>query len=517
MTAVYAGATVDHTTVTALTEQLTGTGETVVIAAPQTGEPITTVPTDTAEDVEAAAERAQAAQQSWGQVAPEQRAAVLDRFGRAVLEDHQRLIDLLQLETGKARQHAREELLDTPLTTTYYASRGPPLLRPESRAAPIPVLTEAIVEYEPVGVVGVIAPWNYPMTLAMADVLPALLAGNAVVCKPDERTPLTVLALRELLVEAGLPSDVFQIVLGPGEPTGTAVIDAVDYIAFTGGTETGRLVGERAGRNLIDASLELGGNNPALVLGDASPRTAARGITQAAVANAGQLCLAPERVYVLEDQYAAVVEALRAEFTALSLGAGYGYEYDVGTLIDAAHREHVAAVVDDAVGAGATVHAGGTARPELGPAYYEPTLLTDVPPSATVADEETFGPVLSVWPVPDVKTAIERANDTPYGLNASVWTGDEERGRAVASQLDCGTVCVNDGFFVGWGAIDAPMGGMGDSGVGRRHGPEGVYRYLETRTVATAKLGPIVLPEWVPTRAVTAGIDLLTRAQRRFL
>lgn len=515
MASVYSGVAVTKETVAELTGHLSGTGDAYELTAPQTGASVTAVPTDTATDVKAAVERAERAQRSWETVAADRRAAVIDRFGQAVLRDRERLIDLLQLETGKARQHARDELFSVPLTTTYYAARGPRFCASESRTPPIPLLTDAAVEYEPVGTVGVIAPWNYPMTLAMADIVPALVAGNGVVCKPDERTPLTVLALRELFVEAGLPPELFQVVVGPGKPTGTAVIDTVDYVAFTGGTETGRLVGARAGQNLIDVSLELGGNNPAIVLKDASPATVARGITQAAVANAGQLCLAPERVYVAAEQYDAVVAALRAEFAALSLGVGYGYESDMGPLIDTAHREQVAAAVDDAVTAGATLQVGGEARPDIAPGYYEPTLLTDVPLSAAAAAEETFGPVLSVWPVPDTATAIERANDTPYGLNASVWTDDEERGRAVASELDCGTVCINDGFFVGWGAIDAPMGGTGDSGVGRRNGPEGLTRYLESRTVATAKSGPLMFPDRVPTRALAAAVDVLTRLQRR--
>jgi len=371
------------------------------------------------------------------------------------------------------------------------------------------------VTYEPLGVVGVISPWNYPLTLSMVDAVPALLAGNAVVCKPDGRTPFIALALAELLEEAGLPPDLFQVVTGEGATVGPALIDRVDYVAFTGGTETGRTVAEQAGRNLIECSLELGGKNPMVVLDDADVEKAARGAVAGAFANAGQLCLSAERIYVHEDRYEAFLDAFVGRTRSLELGVSFEYGPDVGSLIDADHRDSVHAAVEGAVEAGASLVSGGRTRPDVGPFCYEPTILTDVDPDSSLACDETFGPVVSVTPVPDAEVAVERANDSPYGLNASVWTGDLDRGRSVAREIDAGTVCVNDAFLIGWAAVDAPMGGVGDSGLGRRHGPEGIRRFTDAKTIATSRVGPLDMLSWSP-KGLTARLAVgMSGIQRR--
>jgi len=391
-----------------------------------------------------------------------------------VLDRHAELLDL-QLETGKSRRTAVEELFDVPMGCGYLArDSARRVLADERRAGVAPGMTTATVTYDPVGVVGVISPWNYPLTLSMADALPALVAGNAVVLKPDEKTPYGALALGELLEVAGLPDDLFQVVTGDGPTVGPALIDAVDYVAFTGSTETGRIVAERAGRNLIDCSLELGGNNPSSSSTTPTSTRRPRGAVQACFSNAGQLCLSAERIYVVESAYDEFVDAFVRETERLTLGTGYDYDAEVGSLIDAAQLDRVQNHVDDARERGATVLTGGRARPNVAPYCYEPTILTDVEPDATVACEETFGPVVSVAPVPDADAAVAAANDSPYGLNASVWTRDRDRGAEIARDIDCGTVNVNDAFLATWGAVDAPMGGFGDSGMGRRHhGPRG--------------------------------------------
>jgi succinate-semialdehyde dehydrogenase/glutarate-semialdehyde dehydrogenase len=494
------------------------TGEdrpTLAVQTPITTDAIGSVPACTEEDVAETVASARAAQSSWATTPIAERAAVLERVADLVAERREWLLDLVQLETGKARIDALEELLDVSMTCTYYAQEGPAAIGDDERSGAVPLVTDATVTRNPVGVVGVISPWNYPLTLSMTDAIPALLAGNAVVCKPDERTPYVALALADLFEEAGLPEGVFRIVTGEGATVGPALIDAVDYVAFTGGTETGRSVAERAGRNLIDCSLELGGKNPLLVLEDADVETAARGAVEGAFANAGQLCLAPERIYVHEDRYDAFLDAFVGETRDLTLGHAFDYGPDVGSLIDEAHRDSVDEYVSEAVEDGASLLTGGRPRPDVGPCWYEPTVLTDVEPDATVACEETFGPVVSVFPVADVEEAIERANDTDYGLNASVWTTDRDRGREVAREIECGTVCVNDPYTVGWAAVDAPMGGLGDSGLGRRHGPEGIQRFVESRTIATSRIGPLGAIPGVSNRWTARLLTGMTGVQRR--
>ncbi|MCU4752948.1 succinic semialdehyde dehydrogenase [Halobacteria archaeon AArc-curdl1] len=487
----------------------------IVVRTPITDEPIGSVPAGDEAAVEATLERAREAQAGWATRDPVDRGAVLERFGDLVLEHRDRLLDLVQLETGKSRAHAAEELLDVPATCTYYAREGPGVLADETRDGAFSLATDARVTYDPVGVVGVISPWNYPLTLSMTDAIPALLAGNAVVCKPDEKTPFIALALAELLEEAGLPDGVFSVVTGSGPVVGPALIDHVDYLAFTGGTETGRIVAERAGRNLIDCSLELGGKNPFIVLADADLERTARGAVQGCFTNAGQLCLAAERIYVEASVYDDFLEAFVGETRKLTLGTGIGDGADVGSLIDGGQLERVEAHVDDAVARGASVLTGGRARPDLGPFCYEPTILADVDPASRAACEETFGPVVSVVPVDSLEDAIEAANDSAYGLNASVWTDDRHLGLEVARRIDAGTVCVNDAYVAGWAAVDAPMGGVGDSGLGRRHGPEGLKRFVESKTIATSRVGPLRKPSRVPTDPVVRGMAGLRRLRRR--
>jgi succinate-semialdehyde dehydrogenase/glutarate-semialdehyde dehydrogenase len=488
--------------------------DSIVVRAPATDEPLGTVPVCTAAEVETAVEHAREAQATWEDTPVDERAAVLERFGDLVLDQRKPLLDLLQLETGKSRRHGVEEVVEVPLNCTYYTDRGPSFLADEQRESGVAGASTARVTYDPVGVVGVISPWNYPVSLAVSEVVPAVMAGNSVVLKPDEKTPFVALALAELFERAGLPDGVLTVVTGEPDIVGPTLIDNVDHVAFTGSTETGRIVAERAGRNLVECSLELGGNNPLVVLDDADVTTAARGAAQGAFANAGQLCLAPERVYVDDSVYEPFLDAFVGATRRLSLGTGLDYSDDVGSLIDADQLARVESHVEDAVADGASVLTGGRHRPDVGPFCYEPTILTDVDPDATVACEETFGPVVSVTPVPDTAAAVEAANDSPYGLNASVWTGDRARGERVAREIDCGTVCVNDPYQVGWAAVDAPMGGFGDSGLGRRHGPEGIRRFLEARTIATSRVGPLGGVPGVPNGLIARGLVATTRLQR---
>lgn len=491
----------------------------IEVLQPPTGGAIGSVPAATTDDLDAAFERARSAQAAWADRDAEAKRAVFDRLHDLVLDRRDALLDLVQLETGKARLPAYEELLDTAFTAGYYADRFESVLAPDSMAGAVPLLMRATVHREPYGVVGIIAPWNYPLTLAVSDAVPALLAGNAVVLKPDAKTPFTALAGVELCRAAGLPRDLFQVVTGPGSELGPELVDRSDYVAFTGSTSTGREVAARAGRNLIDCSLELGGKNPMLVLADADLEAAVDAAVRGCFSNAGQLCISFERCYVHEAVFDAFVDRFAARADALELGAGFGYETEMGCLHDADQLAKVERHVAEAIEAGATVVAGGEPRPELGPTFYEPTILTDVPPDSAVAREETFGPVVTVDPFDTVDEAVARANDSAYGLNASVWSGDRRRGRAVARRIDCGTVNVNEAYATAWGTTGAPMGGMKDSGVGRRHGAEGLLKHTESRTVAEQRYHPFGPSEWLPperfVRVTTAGLRLLRRLPRR--
>lgn len=467
---------------------VSSTGRTADTIAPFTGEPLAAVPESDLDDVATAFERARAAQPAWAATSPKRRADVLLRFHDLVLDRSEQLLDLIQWESGKARKHAFEEVADVAITARYYARRGPGMLRPRRRAGALPALTVASELHHPKGVVGVISPWNYPLTLAVSDALAAVLAGNAVVLKPDSQTPLVALAGVELLVEAGLPDGLWQVVCGPGDVVGPAVVDHADYVCFTGSTATGRTVAARAAQRLVGCSLELGGKNPMLVFDDADLDRAAECAVRACFSSAGQLCISIERMYVANRVRAAFLEKFLARVRDMRLSSGFDFDTDMGSLVSAKQLANVTAHIDDALAKGATVLAGGKARPDLGPYFVEPTVLTDVTPDMALFADETFGPVVSVYGFDTEEQAVELANATPYGLNASVWTGDAARGARVAARIKAGTVNVNEGYAAAWGSVDSPMGGMGDSGLGRRHGREGILRFTEAQTVAVQRV-----------------------------
>jgi succinate-semialdehyde dehydrogenase/glutarate-semialdehyde dehydrogenase len=470
---------------------LSATGPMLELRSAMTGERVGELPTSTPADLAAAADRARSAQPGWAARPIAERAAVLLDLHDYLLDHLDEIVDLLQTEAGKARLSAAEEVLHVALTARYYGRRARSYLRTERGEGIIPGLTRIDRNFVPKGLVGVIAPWNYPLTMGLSDGLPALVAGNAVLLKPDHQTPLTALAGVEALRACGMPADLWPVVLGPGDVVGPAVIDLSDYVCFTGSTATGRKVAAQCADRLISCSLELGGKNPLLVLSDADVDTAAQGAVRASFSNAGQLCVATERIYVAEGLMDAFCTALTTRTQALRLGSSLDYDHDMGGLINATQLERVSAHVEDARAKGATVLTGGRRRTDLGPTFFEPTVLTGVTPEMDCYADETFGPVVSVYPVADDDEAVARANDSDYGLNASVWTADPARGRRVASQISCGTVNVNEGFAATFGSIDAPMGGMKSSGLGRRQGRDGIRRFVEVQSVATQSVLPI--------------------------
>ncbi|MFI6362102.1 succinic semialdehyde dehydrogenase [Nocardia sp. NPDC050630] len=463
-----------------------------------TGKQLATVPVGTTQDAKDAITRARVAQKNWADRPVVERSAIFHRYRDLVLQNRGDLMDMAQAETGKSRAAAQEEVLDIALTARHYARVAPKLLRPKRVAGMLPGLTKTVVRYQPKGVVGVISPWNYPMTLAVSDAIAALLAGNAVVLKPDSQTPYCALACVELLYQAGLPQDLFAVVPGPGSVVGTALVENSDFVMFTGSTATGRLLAEQAGARLIGFSAELGGKNPMIVMAGADLREVTDAAVRACYSNSGQLCVSIERIYVEQSIAPEFTRIFGERVAAMTLGADYEFGIEMGSLVSEEQVKAVARHVDDAVAKGATVIAGGKVRPDLGPLFYEPTVLTDVPANAECYRDETFGPLVSIYPVAGVEEAVERANDTEYGLNASVWAATKNEGEAIAARIHAGTVNVDEGYGPTWGSTGAPMGGMGTSGVGRRHGPEGLTKYTEPQTIATTRVLNLGGPRGVP-------------------
>jgi succinate-semialdehyde dehydrogenase / glutarate-semialdehyde dehydrogenase len=475
--------------VAALTDRLTATsGRTVQVESPLNGGPLANIPQSSEADVKEAFARARRAQAAWARTSLEQRSEILLRLHDLVLERQDEIIDLICWESGKARKHAFDEPLHIALTARYYARTAHQHLDTQRKIGVVPGLTRVEVNRVPKGVVGIISPWNYPFTMALCDGLPALLAGNAVVAKPDAQTMLSALLGARLLDEAGFPKDLWQVVAGPGRELGGPIIGRSDYICFTGSTATGRLIAAQCAERLIGCSLELGGKNPILVLRDADLEKAAEGAVRASFSNAGQLCVSMERMFVADQVYDRFVERFVARTQAMTLGATLEWGNDMGTLISQDQLDTVVAHVDDAVAKGARVLTGGRARPDLGPYFYEPTILEGVTPDMTCFGNETFGPVISLYRFHDEADAIARANDGEYGLNASIYSQDGARARAIARLIKCGTVNINEAFGATFASIDSPMGGMRESGMGRRQGSEGIHRYTESQSVGTQRL-----------------------------
>lgn len=508
---------IDRARLDALAGRLVTVGERepMEVEKPFTGEALGRVPRCTGEDVEAAIGRARVAQATWRGTSFTERKRVLLRFHDLVLARQDEILDLIQLESGKARRHAFEEVLDVAIVARYYANTARRHLRSRRRRGALPLLTAAWEHRHPVGVVAIIAPWNYPFTLGVSDATPALAAGNAVVVKPDSQTPFSTLWGAWLLEEAGLPPGLFEVVTGAGSDLGDPLIGGSDHLMFTGSTATGRKVAAQAAQNLIPCSMELGGKNAMIVMDDASLGRAVEGATRALFSNAGQLCISVERLMVHESVADEFTRRLVERTRAMRLDAGLDYRAQMGSLVSGTQLNTVREHVEDATAKGATVLAGGRPRPDIGPYFHEPTLLDGVREGMACFEEETFGPVAAVSTFATEEEAIAGANASDYGLNFSLWTADAARGRRVAAQLEAGTVNVNEGYAAAWGSVDAPMGGMKGSGLGRRHGAHGIQKYTEEQTVAVQRVLPIAPPRHVGQRpwgtAMTASLRLLRR------
>ena len=490
-------------------------GSHVEVINAMTGRPLGDVPRCTVDDVADAAKRARAVQSAWAARPINERAAVLLRFHDLVLQHQDEALDLIQLENGKARRHAFEEILDVCLTARYYANTAADYLSPKRRQGAQLILTQVTELHHAKGLVGIISPWNYPLTLGISDALPATAAGNAVLAKPDQQTPFSALWAVRLLEEAGMPPGLVQVVTGSGAELGASIIEQSDYLMFTGSTAVGRTAAAQAGERLIDCSMELGGKNALLVLDDADVGKAVSGAVRAAFSNTGQLCISVERIYVPGTMWDDFTTRFATAAKAMELSAALDYSADMGSLISDKQLKTVAGHVDDAVAKGATVLAGGKPRPDIGPYFYEPTILSGVRDDMAVFADETFGPVVSLYRVDSEEEAIDKANDSPYGLNFSVWTSDPKHGRQVAARLQAGTVNINEAYAAAWTSVDAPMGGMKASGLGRRHGEHGILKYTEPQTIAVERLLPVGAPPWLSpgryARIMTTGLRALRR------
>lgn len=454
-----------------------------------TGDVVGYLPQSSPEDVKAAAEIARAAQKEWAARPLADRLAVFERAHELILSEIETLADLIQIGCGKARRMAIEEACDTPMVIAHYLKTAAKTLKPKKRSGPMPVITSSTEEHRPKGVVAVIAPWNFPFAISMSDSTPALIAGNGVIMKPDNKTALCTLYGIELLHQAGLPRGLVQVVCGGGPDVGPTLIDNVDFVMFTGSTNTGRTIGEQAGRNLIGCSLELGGKNPMIVLDDVNLDEAIPSAIFAVFGNTGQACMHIERIYVHEriyDEYLRRFVAAAEELGA-KMGASYDFAPEMGSLVSVDHMKRVAAHVDEAREKGATVVTGGNPRPDIGPAFFEPTVLTGVTKDMAHATMETFGPVVSIYKYGSVDEAVELANDTSYGLNASIWTGNIDRAVALAERVEAGAININDGFVTSYAAKGTPSGGVKQSGVGTRHGAAGLLKYTDTINVGVQK------------------------------
>ena len=408
------------------------------------------------------------------------------------------LADAVVRESGKPRAEALFSDIFVSLdTAAYLAANAEKMLAPE-RVPHHNIAAKAKsgeLRYEPLGVIGIISSWNYPLAIPLGQIIPAVVAGNAVVCKTSDFTPQCGALIEKLFVDAGFPKNLVTVIQG-GADVGRALIDAApDKILFTGSVETGRRVAEACAAHLIPTVLELGGKDAMIVLADANLEIAASGAVWGSFTNCGQVCLSVERIFV-EQTIAEKFTALCVEKTKkLRLGPGTDPATDVGPLIRPQHVQRMSALIDDATAHGAKVLCGGNPRPDLGPNFFEPTVIIDVDTASRLFQEETFGPILAIQRVANADDAVARANNSRFALAASVWTGDATRGRTIAARLRAGSVMINDTISY-YAIAEAPHGGCGLSGWGRTHGKTGLLEMVQTKYIDVDRMPGRAKPWW---------------------
>jgi acyl-CoA reductase-like NAD-dependent aldehyde dehydrogenase len=470
----------------------------VVSVNPATGRPLREFECASQAEVQAGASRARAAQSAWNELGLRKRLAILRNFQRILHEQKTEVAELITSETGKPTVEAvLTEVLVVLDAARFCLETAFQVLREE----PVPHGNLALksktgrILHEPHGVIGIISPWNYPFSIPATESLAALVTGNAVVLKPSELTSLCALKLASLLHEAGIPNEIFQVMVGDGT-TGMALANAgIDKLIFTGSVSTGKRIAQAAAARLLPVVLELGGKDPMIVLDDADIDVASSGAVWGAFVNAGQACLSVERCYVQAQVYEAFLAACVHKTQQLRVGNGMDREVDVGPMIHQQQLAYVAAQVEEARAQGARVLVGGKRFPEVGPNFYLPTVLAEVTQQMRIMREETFGPVLPVMAFDSDDQAVGLANDSEYGLAASVWTRDRARGQAIARRIHAGTVMVNDAVAC-FGISEAPHGGVKASGLGRTHGKFGLEEMVRTKYLDCERLPGVKRVWW---------------------
>ena len=464
---------------------------------PATGAVIATVPVDSPQSVKEKVARVRANQPEWEAMGIEGRYHWLGKLRDWLIDNQERVLDTMQAETGKVRADASNEPNYLADLINFYGTRAAGFIGEESVRPHSPLLAskKLRIQYRPYPVVGIISPWNFPLILSLGDAIPALQAGCAVVVKPSEFTPLGLTEVIEAWKQEIGGPDIFDCVQGTGE-TGGALVDEVDFIQFTGSDRTGRKVMARAAETLTPVSLELGGKDAMIVLSDADVDRAANAAAWGGMMNSGQICLSVERVYVEEPAYDEFVQKLTAEVARLRQGVDdAGDPKDVGAMTSPNQTAIVEEHVSDAIASGARALTGGKRADGPGD-YFEPTVLVDVDHSMKVMRDETFGPVVGVMKVRDADEAVRMANDSRYGLGGSVF-GERERAEQVARRVECGAVNVND-VLINYFAMDVPMGGWKESGIGFRHGEPGIKKYCRSESLVITRFGGKREPTWYP-------------------
>jgi len=464
-------------------------GETIEVINPATGATIAELQALSRDGVTEVVARARRAQPAWEALGSERRGALMRDMRKWLIDNRRRVMQTLSDEAGKPWEDAQIEVFYTADSLGFWAKHAQRYLADERARPHSPFLIgrKLVSRYRPHGVVAVIGPWNYPIINNFGDAIPALMAGNAVVLKPASITPLSSMLMQEGLRAVGVPDGVFQVANGSGATVGSALVDSVDMLHFTGSTEVGRKLAAQGGERLIPVTLELGGNDPMIVLDDADLERAAGAAVWGGMQNGGQTCISIERVYVEAGAYEPFVRKVVDKVRALRQGAPAGPgDVEVGAMTSPEQIETLEEHVRDAVDKGAKLEIGGERGDGPG-AFFQPTVLTNVDHSMKVMTDETFGPTLPIMRVENAEEAVRMANDSPYGLDASVFAGDRDRGEQVARRIEAGGAVVNDAL-VNYFATEIPIGGMKESGIGARHGAIGIQKYCARQNIVVTRL-----------------------------